>query len=355
MSFQHQRMRRLRQNPILRDMVADQVLRPEDFVLPVFVRSGEDIRHPILSMPGQFQYSPDVLLEELSEWAAMGLRGILLFGVVDAADKDAVGSHAHDPDNAVCTTLRMVKRAGLKLVLMTDLCYCEYTDHGHCGPLIKPSRGRRKGVRGAKETADDDFGGVDNDATIERLAQQAVVHCQAGADVVAPSGMMDHAVGSIRAGLDAAGFTDRVIMGYSVKYASAYYGPFRDAAQSPPQFGDRRGYQMDFRRSAAEAVHEAQLDVDEGADMVMVKPGMPYLDVLRQVSASVSVPCAVYQVSGEYAMFKAAAQAGWLDEKPAVLEAMHAFKRAGASLIISYYAIDLLNWINRSSTQGYIK
>jgi porphobilinogen synthase len=327
-------------------MVADHALRPEDFILPLFVRNGEDIRHPILSMPGHYQYSPDVLLEELSEWAAMGLRGILLFGVVDAADKDALGSHAHDPDNAVCTTLRMVKRAGLKLLLITDLCYCEYTDHGHCGPLIKPARGKRKSGRPPGAASAEIFDGVDNDATIARLAQQAVVHCEAGADVVAPSGMMDHAVASIRAGLDAAGFADRAIMGYSVKYASAYYGPFRDAAQSPPQFGDRRGYQMDFRRASKEALREAQLDVDEGADMVMIKPGMPYLDVLAQVSTAVSVPCAVYQVSGEYAMFKAAAQAGWLDEKAAVLEAMYAFKRAGAKAIISYYAADMLNWLS---------
>ncbi len=348
MPYQHQRMRRLRQNPILRDMVADHVLRPEDFILPVFVRSGEDIRHPILSMPGHFQYSPDVLLEELSEWAAMGMRGVLLFGVVDAAEKDAVGSHAHDPDNAVCTTLRMVKRAGLKLLLITDLCYCEYTDHGHCGPLIRPTRGRRKGGRSPKVSADAGFEGVDNDATIELLAQQAVVHCEAGADVVAPSGMMDHAVRSIRSGLDGAEFTDRAIMGYSVKYASAYYGPFRDAAQSPPQFGDRRGYQMDFRRVSDEALREAELDIAEGADMVMVKPGMPYLDVLARVSTAVPVPCAVYQVSGEYAMFKAASQAGWIDEKAAVMESMHAFKRAGANLIISYYSVDVLNWINRS-------
>ena len=180
------------------------------------------------------------------------------------------------------------------------------------------------------------------------LAQQAVVHCEAGADVVAPSGMMDHAVRSIRSGLDGAEFTDRAIMGYSVKYASAYYGPFRDAAQSPPQFGDRRGYQMDFRRVSDEALREAELDIAEGADMVMVKPGMPYLDVLARVSTAVPVPCAVYQVSGEYAMFKAASQAGWIDEKAAVMESMHAFKRAGANLIISYYSVDVLNWINRS-------
>ena len=347
MSDHNQRMRRMRQNPILRDMAADYVLRPEDFILPLFVRSGEDIRHPILSMPGHFQYSPDVLMEELSEWAAMGLRGVLLFGVVDAADKDAVGSHAHDPDNAVCTTLRMVKRAGLNLVLMTDLCYCEYTDHGHCGPLVKPQRTRRAGAKPGKRS-DGGFEVVDNDATIELLAKQAVVHCEAGADVVAPSGMMDHAVGSIRRGLDSAGFTDRLIMGYSVKYASAFYGPFREAAQSPPQFGDRRGYQMDFRRATTEAIREAQLDIAEGADMVMVKPGMPYLDVLREVSRAVSVPCAVYQVSGEYAMIKAAAQAGWLDEKAAVLESMYAFKRAGAGPIISYHAVDVITWLAES-------
>lgn len=340
------RPRRLRRNSILRDLLADHSLGTCDFVLPVFVRAGEGIRHPILSMPGQYQYSPDVLLEELSEWASMGLRSVLLFGVVDPGEKDEEGSHAHDPDNAVCSTLRMVKRAGLELLLMTDLCYCEYTSHGHCGPLAGAEKAGRRRARGGKSADAANPPTVDNDATIHRLAQQAVIHSQAGADVVAPSGMMDHAVGTIREALDEANFTDRAIMSYSVKYASSYYGPFREAAESPPQFGDRKSYQMDFRRTAAEAVREANIDVAEGADIVMVKPGMPYLDVLSRVSASVPVPTAVYQVSGEYAMLKSAAAAGWIEEKPCVLEAMHAFKRAGASFIISYYTMEMIEWLN---------
>ena len=353
--FTTTRMRRLRRVSILRDMLAQVTLAPAHFVAPLFVRSGQAIRRPILSMPGQFQLSPDMALEELSDMAARGIKAYLLFGVVDAEDKDATGSHAHDPDNAVCTTLRLARDAGINMLAMTDLCYCEYTSHGHCGPLTqtpekmtrrKSSRFNSSPVR-RTVAASADHPTVDNDATIAQLGMQAVLHAKAGADMVAPSGMMDHAVAAIRAALDSAGHQDTSILSYAVKYASGFYGPFREAAESPPQIGDRRGYQMDFRRDSREAVREALLDVREGADMVMVKPGMAYLDILSAVSQAVDVPCAVYQVSGEYAMFKAAAHAGWIDEKQCVLEMMHAFRRAGAAFIITYYASEIVEWLRQ--------
>ena len=352
-SFTTTRMRRLRRGGILRDMLAQSTLAPTHFVAPLFVRSGQAIRRPILSMPGQFQLSPDMALEELSDMAARGIKAYLLFGVVDAEDKDESGSHAHDPNNAVCTTLRLARDAGINMLAITDLCYCEYTTHGHCGPLtqITEKTSRRKtdkftpSKRGKSLSASSAT--VDNDATIAQLGRQAVLHAKAGADIVAPSGMMDHGVAAIRAALDSAGFSDTSILSYAVKYASGFYGPFREAAESPPQFGDRRGYQMDFRRDSREAVREALLDVGEGADMVMVKPGMAYLDILSAVRQAVDVPCAVYQVSGEYAMFKAAAQAGGIDEKQCVLEMMHAFRRAGAAFIITYYASEIVEWLNQ--------
>ncbi|NNM88846.1 MAG: porphobilinogen synthase [Phycisphaerae bacterium] len=366
------RMRRLRRTGALRDLVAHHRLSPEHFVAPLFVRSGQDMRRPILSMPGQFQFSPDTAVEEVKELFSRGVRAVILFGVTDSAQKDACGTHAHDPNNAVCTTLRRIRDAGIELVAMTDLCYCEYTNHGHCGPLIgqvpamEPQRVATAGLGpGAKRPPEQKAGlpgvvpgpaaprvnahgplpTVDNDATIAQMCQQAVLHAQAGADVIAPSGMMDHGVLAVRKALDEAGFSDRCILSYAVKYASGYYGPFRDAAESPPQFGDRRGYQMDFRRGAAEALREALLDVQEGADMVMVKPGMAYLDILQQVAATVDVPCATYQVSGEYAMFKAAAAAGFIDEQALVLETMYAFRRAGAAFVLTYYAGQIAEWL----------
>ncbi|MGC8552126.1 MAG: porphobilinogen synthase [Phycisphaerae bacterium] len=356
----HIRMRRLRRNELIRDLAAETSLSPADLIVPLFVRLGEDIRRPIMSMPGQFQFSPDMAVEELREMASRGLRAFILFGITEPGDKDETGQAAHDPNNAVCTTLRRVRDAGVNMLAITDLCYCEYTSHGHCGPLTAVAESKRSGKRRSKtarsttaaKSAKWGIGDapppsttVDNDATIERLAHQAVLHAQAGADMIAPSGMMDHATGAIRTALDSAGFLDRSILSYSVKYASSYYGPFREAAESPPQFGDRRSYQMDFRRSSKEAVREALLDVQEGADMVMVKPAMPYLDILAAVSAAVPVPTAVYQVSGEYAMFKAAAAAGWIDEKAIVLETMHSFKRAGAACILTYYAAEIAEWL----------
>ena len=309
-------------------MLADVRLHPRDMIAPLFVRHGKGLKNPIGSMPGVFQMSPDIAVEEIRQLADLGVGGFILFGVTEAAKKNATGSHAHDADNAVCQTLRSFREQKFadQLLAITDLCYCEYTDHGHCGPLTAS-------------------GTVDNDATIAQLGKQAVLHAQSGADIVAPSGMMDNGVAAIRAALDADGKQQTAILSYAVKYASSFYGPFRDAAESPPQFGDRKTYQMDFRRDAREAIAEATADIAQGADMIMVKPGMPYLDILRAVRAVVNVPCSVYHVSGEYAMIKAAAQNGWIDEKGVVLETMHAFKRAGANFILTYYAADVARWL----------
>ncbi len=347
------RMRRLRHSDLLRDMVAETSLTPANFVAPLFVRRGENIRRPILSMPGQFQLSPDLALDDLGEMASRGLKAYILFGVVDPEEKDADGSHAYDPNNAVCTTLRLARDAGINMLAITDLCFCEYTNHGHCGVLShalekspepkSSAQGKRKKSASGNIVANQSA--VHNDATNENLGRQAILHAQAGADIIAPSGMMDHAIATIRSALDDAGFHDKSLLSYAVKYASNFYGPFRDAAESPPQFGDRRGYQMDFRRSAREAIREAKLDVREGADIIMVKPAMPYLDILRSIADAVDVPCAAYQVSGEYAMFKAAASAGWIDEKQCVLESMYAIRRAGASFIITYYASEIVEWL----------
>ncbi len=321
------RPRRLRSNPRLRDMLASTSLSPSDFVAPLFVRAGKGVRAPVKSMPGVFQFSIDTAVEELKRLQSLGVAAFILFGVTEPEKKDAVGSHAHHPYNEVCQTLKAAREAGISMVAITDLCYCEYTSHGHCGPLTAQ-------------------GAVDNDATVARLGQQAILHAKSGADMVAPSGMMDNMVAGVRRALDGAGFADTAILSYAVKYASAFYGPFRDAAESPPQFGDRTAYQMDFRRGIREALREAAIDAAQGADIVMVKPGMPYLDVLRAVTDHVPVPTAVYHVSGEYAMIKAAAANGWIDEKAVVLETMHAFKRAGAGILLSYYAAELAEWLN---------
>jgi porphobilinogen synthase len=309
-------------------MVAATRLAPSDFVAPIFVRSGKNVRTPIKSMPGVFQLSVDTAVEELKRLQSLGVASYILFGVTEAGKKDATGSHAHDADNEVCRTLKAAKDAGVSMLAVTDLCYCEYTSHGHCGPL-NPHES------------------VDNDATTERLGQQAVLHARSGADVVAPSGMMDNMVAVIRGALDADSKPDTAILSYAVKYASSFYGPFRDAAESPPQFGDRKTYQMDYRGAGGtkEAWREAAIDVEQGADIIMVKPGVPYLDVLRAVTDAVPVPTAAYHVSGEYAMIKAAAANGWIEEKPLVIETMHALKRAGASFILTYYAADLAGWL----------
>jgi porphobilinogen synthase len=314
------RPRRLRQQPQLRAMLQSVQLRRSDVIVPVFVREGTNVRQEVTSMPGVFQMSVDVALPWLAKRAEEGYLSYLIFGVIDRAKKDAIGTPALDEGNVVCQLLRKAKEQKLPMAGITDLCFCEYTSHGHCGPLT------------------DDKSTVKNDETVDRLVRQAVNHAKAGAAVVAPSGMMDGTVAALRKGLDGAGFTDVSILAYAVKYASAFYGPFRDAADSAPEFGDRRSYQMDPARGLGEALREARLDVEQGADMVMVKPAGAYLDVVSAVRRAVDVPLVAYQVSGEYAMLEAAARNGWLDHDRAVLESLLAIKRAGADLIITYYA-----------------
>jgi porphobilinogen synthase len=295
-------------------------LRRSDIICPIFVREGKGEKREVASMPGVFQMSVDVALDWLSARAEQGFGAYLIFGVIDRAAKDESGSAALDENNIVCRLLRAAREKKLPMAAITDLCFCEYTSHGHCGPLSA------------------DKGSVKNDETVELLVRQAVNHAKAGADVIAPSGMMDGTVGALRTGLDAAGFADVSILAYAVKYASAFYGPFRDAADSAPAFGDRHGYQMDPARGVEEALLEVQLDVDQGADMVIVKPAGPYLDILAAVRDRVELPLVAYQVSGEYSMLEAAARNGWLDHDRAVLESLVAIKRAGADLIITYYA-----------------
>lgn len=313
------RPRRLRQ-PALRPLVQTISLRRREIIVPLFIREGTGIRQEVPSMPGVFQMSVDVAVPWLAQRAKEGFGAYLVFGVIDRREKDELGTPALDPDNVVCRLLREVKRNDIAMAGITDLCFCEYTSHGHCGPMTK------------------DGSTVANDVTVSRLVQQALNHARAGAAVIAPSGMMDGTVGALRLGLDDAGFTEVSILAYSVKYASAFYGPFRDAAGSAPSFGDRKSYQMDPARGIDEALLEATLDVKQGADMVMVKPAGAYLDVIRAVRERVRVPVVAYQVSGEYAMIEAAARNGWIERDRAVLESLIAIKRAGADLIISYYA-----------------
>ncbi len=325
-SFPTARPRRLRRTPALRRLVADVRVRPADLVLPVFVKEGIAEPHPIGSMPGVLQHTRDSLKKAAHEAAQAGVGGLILFGVPEV--KDARGSGADDPAGIVQLALADVTaEVGDDLVVMTDLCLDEYTDHGHCG-LLTPD------------------GEVDNDATLERYAAAAVAQAQAGTHVVAPSGMMDGQVAAIRGALDGAGFTHLPVLAYSAKYASAYYGPFREAAECAPQFGDRAAYQQDAGRSADEGVREALLDVGEGADAVMVKPAGPYLDVLRAVADAVDVPVAAYQVSGEYAMVEAAAAQGWIDRKRIVLESLTGVRRAGAGMVLTYWATEAATWLD---------
>lgn len=310
----------MRSNAKLRQILERVTLRRSDIIVPVFVREGNNLRQEVPSMPGVFQMSVDVAMNWLEKRAEEGFAAYLVFGVIERSCKDAEGSAALDENNVVCQLLREARRRKLPMLGITDLCFCEYTSHGHCGPLSE------------------DNATVKNDATVASLVHQAINHAKAGAQVIAPSGMMDGTVGALRKGLDDAGFTDISILAYSVKYASAFYGPFRDAADSAPAFGDRRSYQMDPARGPSEALLEAGLDVEQGADMVMVKPAGPYLDIIAAVRGSVDVPVVAYQVSGEYAMLEAAARNGWLDRERAVIESLLAIKRAGADLIITYYA-----------------
>jgi porphobilinogen synthase len=321
------RLRRLRRLPRLRDMVRETELNPTDFVLPLFVRSGRGERRPISSMPGHAQISPDLAADEAREAVSLGIPSVLLFGIPE--HKDASGAASWDDDGVVQRGIREIKQARPELIVVADLCFCEYTDHGHCGPLVE-----RAGHTD-----------VDNDATLPLLARQAVSLARAGADIIAPSGMMDGMVGAIRRGLDREGFSQIPILSYAAKFASGFYGPFREAAESTPQFGDRRTYQMD-PANGREALREVALDVAEGADMLMVKPALSYLDVIREVKRNwPAIPLAAYNVSGEYAMVKAAAAQGWIDEQRVQLEVLTSIKRAGADLLITYAAKEAARWL----------
>jgi porphobilinogen synthase len=324
--FPQTRLRRLRYHPVVRDLVRETSLSVRDFILPMFVRSGKNIKNEIASMPGNYQLSVDRLVDEVGAAVDLGIRAFIFFGI--PAAKDAQGSTAWQDDGIVQQALRALRPVFKDVLLITDECFCEYTDHGHCGVLHEHA-GRLD---------------VDNDATLPNLARQCLSHVQAGADMVAPSGMMDGMVAAIRMGLDEAGYNDIPIMSYAAKYASGFYGPFRDAAESPPQFGDRSTYQMD-PANADEALREVGLDLDEGADIVMVKPALAYLDIIRRVKDRFGVPVAAYNVSGEFAMVKAAAQKGWIDERRVALEILTSIKRAGADMILTYHALDAARWI----------
>lgn len=320
------RLRRLRRTKTLRRMVQENTLSPDDFITPIFVHEGANRREPIASMPGQFRLSVDLLPAEVEQLSMLGVPAVLLFGI--AGYKDAHASYATQRDGVVPEAIRAIKHANPEIVVITDVCVCAYTEHGHCGIVCED-------------------GYVDNDASLNILAEMALAHAEAGADIVAPSAMMDGQVQAIRETLDEHGFTETAIMAYSAKYASAFYGPFREAADSAPQFGDRRSYQMD-PPNAREAVREVIADVEQGADIVMVKPGLAYLDVVRLVRDAVDVPLAVYNVSGEYSMLKAASEKGWIDERAVALEMLMAFRRAGADLIITYLAKEAAEWLKGS-------
>ncbi len=327
-AFPSTRLRRLRYHPSVRRLVQETQLDPAGMILPLFVRSGTRQRTEISSMPGHAQISPDLLPAELEEVQRLGLGGVLLFGIPD--HKDARGTDSLSDQGIVQRAIEVAKRTAPDVLVVTDVCFCEYTDHGHCGHLTEAT-GRLD---------------VDNDATLEMISNQALSHARAGADMVAPSGMMDGMIGAIRTRLDAAGFSHLPIMSYAAKYASGFYGPFREAAESTPQFGDRRSYQMDPAASAGQALREVALDLGEGADLVMVKPAMAYLDIIRDVHASFpGVPVAAYNVSGEYSMIKAAAQRGWIDERAVALESLLAMRRAGASILLTYWAKQAANWL----------
>lgn len=327
LEFPTTRMRRLRYNATLRDMLAEVRLSRHDLIAPLFVREGSGVQHEIATMPGQFQLSVDTAMETVRRWAGKGVPAVLLFGIPDA--KDAVGSQAWNDDAAVQRLCRQIKAELPNVLVITDVCLCEYTEHGHCGTLTDRPDGSKD---------------VDNDITLDSLGKTAVSHAGSGADVVAPSAMMDGQVGAVRSALDAAGFSSTAILSYSVKFASSMYGPFRDAAESAPKFGDRRTYQMDYR-SPSQAIAEAGADLAEGADMLMVKPAATYLDLIAAVKRSFKAPLAAYHVSGEYSAIKAAAQLGWLDERLAAIEITSAIRRAGADLVITYFAEQLADWL----------
>jgi porphobilinogen synthase len=323
-SFPQVRLRRLRRTEALRSMVRENEIKVADLIYPMFVVEGKGINEEIVSMPDVFRYSPDNLPAAVQEVANLKIPAIILFGI--PGHKDEVGSPGYDPDGVIQQAIRIIKKEVPDLVVITDVCLCEYTSHGHCGVI--------------------DHQQVDNDQTLPLLAQMALSHVEAGADMVAPSDMMDGRVKAIREALDGKGFTHIPIMSYAAKYSSAYYGPFRDAAESAPQFGDRRAYQMDPPNSR-EALREVEQDIAEGADIVMVKPALAYMDIIRQVRDNFNHPIAAYNVSGEYSMVKAAAQRGWIDEKRVVMETLTAIKRAGADIILTYFALEAAAEINR--------
>jgi porphobilinogen synthase len=323
MSFPITRPRRLRATPALRRMVRETTLAPDDFIYPMFVVHGQGVRREIKSMPGICQLSVDQAVAEAQEAAGLGIPSVILFGI--PAVKDAVGSENFSDEGIVQQAIRAIKAALPDLIVVADVCMCEYTDHGHCG-IVR----------------DDE---IVNDATLEILQKAAVSYAWAGADVVAPSGMIDGMVGAIRSALEAQGFVNVSILSYAIKYASAFYGPFREAAEGAPKFGDRKTHQMD-PANAREALRELELDIEEGADIVMVKPALPYLDIVRRVREACHLPVAAYNVSGEYAMIKAAAANGWLDERAVVLELLTGIKRAGADLILTYHAKDAARWLS---------
>ncbi|AGX05715.1 MULTISPECIES: porphobilinogen synthase [Bacillaceae] len=322
MDMQFKRYRRLRQTASMRALVRENHLRIEDLIYPIFAAEGENIKREIPSMPGQYNLSLDRIEEEMEEVVSLGIKSVLLFGI--PLEKDECGQQAYHDHGIVQEATRLIKSKFPEVVIIADTCLCEYTSHGHCG-LIEDGK-------------------VLNDASLELLVQTAVSQAKAGADIIAPSNMMDGFVAAIRAGLDEAGFQDVPVMSYAVKYSSAFYGPFRDAAGSTPQFGDRKAYQMD-PANRMEALREAEADLAEGADFLIVKPGMPYLDIVRDVKNAVNLPMVIYNVSGEYSMVKAAAQNGWIDEKNIVMEMLTGMKRAGSDLIITYHAKDAARWI----------
>ncbi len=327
--FPIQRMRRLRSSERMRGLVRETELSASHLVMPLFARPGKKLRKPIDAMPGNFQLSVDELAKEAAALDSLGVPAVLLFGIPET--KDAAGTGAYDDAGIVQQAIRAVKKAAPEMLVITDVCLCEYTDHGHCG-VVAERRGEKV---------------VDNDRTLELIAKMALSHAKAGADMVAPSDMMDGRIGAVRRALDSGGFAELPVMSYAAKYASAFYGPFREAAESAPQFGDRRSYQMDPANSD-EALREVALDIDEGADIVMVKPALACLDVIRRVKDAFTIPVAAYNVSGEFAMVKAAAAKGWLDERRAVMEILTGIRRAGADILITYWAADVARWLKES-------
>ncbi|MBA3868321.1 MAG: porphobilinogen synthase [Anaerolineae bacterium] len=332
------RARRLRVNSNLRRMVRETILTPANFIYPLFIRHGDDFQKPILSMPGQFQWSLDRLPDEIRRIVALNIPAVILFGIPEI--KDACGSDNYNPEGIVPRAIRTIKDIAPDLIVISDMCFCEYTDHGHCGIINQ--------IGDEHYEAHLPKGYLLNDPTLELLAKASVVHAQAGADIIAPSGMIDGMVGTIRSALDANQFQHVSVMSYAAKYASGFYGPFRDAAESPPQFGDRSQYQMD-PANYREALKEVALDVAEGTDMLLIKPALPYLDVLSAVRKSYNLPIAAYQVSGEFAMLHAAAANGWIDLQRCALESLTSIKRAGADMIVTYFAQDAVRWLEGKS------